>query len=384
MEMYRPTLHSNLWLGLMTIAFLALYYWSESSHVTVRATDYSEKIDASETMVNALNTLQDYRLPGLATESVDDIQDPLAYVMLGEKDSPITTDEGRIQDKITVLNPNFSAIIVDVFNKAGLKAGDDIAIMITGSMPGANLAVYSAAKALKLNPVIITSVGSSWWGANDPDFTWLDMERVLYENGIFNFYSGAATAGGSDDQGGLRLSAIGLQLIADAIKRNEVVYIREGSLSSNIQGRLEYFKRINPIKDYKAVINVGGGVAAIGHPINSKLIPDGFNSGLPDKNYPNLGVVHYFSRENVPVIHIYDVERLAKKYDLPVGLWPLPKERDGSIRIGYGTVFEYTKYNLLTAWVALGLMFVILVIVKYFDRQRFKWREEQRSADGDL
>jgi len=374
--MYRPTIQSNFWLGLMTIAFLILFYWSENSRVTVNADNYEAKMMAAKTMMAALETLREYRLPGHILTSTEGVQDPLAYTMLGEKDSPITTDAGRIQDKITVLNPNFAAVIVDLVDQTGLISGDTIAVMVTGSMPGANIAVYSAAKALGLQPIVITSVGSSWWGANSPDFTWLDMERILYEQGIFDFRSIAASAGGSDDQGGLRLTNQGRQLIADAVNRNELTYIHQGSLSENIRGRKELYSGITDVSNYKAVVNVGGGIAALGDHANAELIPNGVSLRLPVKNYPNLGVIHFFAHVNIPVIQLYNVSEIANndKYKLPLGQLPLQKP-------GIGKVFKHRRYNIVTAYTALGLMFVILVVVKYFDRKRFQWREEKIDPD---
>ena len=372
--MYRPTIKSNLWLGLMTLTFIALYYWSEHSRETVKPTDYSEKLAAASIMQAATDALIDYRLPGAETPDAEIVVDPLIFTMLGEKDSPITTDEGRVEDKITVLNPNFAAVVVDMLNQAELTRGDTIAVLLTGSMPGANIATFSAAIALGLHPVIITSVGSSWWGANLPDFTWLDMERILYDREIFNFRSIAASAGGSDDHGGLRLSELGRQLIEEAIVRNNITYLKEGSLSTNKRGRMEMFNRAAPLSSYKVVINVGGGIAAVG---DSELIPFGFNKRLPKANYPNPGVIHYFDELSIPVVHIASIAKIAEQYDLPIAKLPLPE-------VGIGPVYEHKRYNLTSAATALILMFLILVVVKYFDRQRYKWREEQSDADQSL
>ena len=33
--------------------------------------------------------------------------------------------------------------------------------------------------------ILISSIGSSRWGATDPDFTWLDMEEILFNNGLY-------------------------------------------------------------------------------------------------------------------------------------------------------------------------------------------------------
>lgn len=354
----------------MTVVFLALSYWTEKSLVTVRSDNYADKIHAAGIMEEALEVLKNYRLPGSEFLENKGIKDPLAYTILGEKDSPITTDEGRIEDKVTVLNPNFAAVMVDMLIQLNLKKGDTIAVSFTGSMPGANIATLAAVKALGLHPIIITSVGSSWWGANSPDFTWLDMETVLYENMVFDYRSTAASAGGSDDNGGLRLSDIGKTMIADAINRNNLTYIKQGSLSENIEGRCTVYKRVTALQNYAAIVNIGGGIATLGHRANGTLIPNGTNQRLPARNYPNLGVVHYFAQAGVPVVHVYDVQALAVKYGLPTAQLPVPKT-------GVGKVFEHKRYNLMNAWISLVLMFIILVFVKVHDYRRYKWREEK-------
>jgi len=359
----------------MTVAFIALYYWSDSSQINEQVQYYNEKIEAANIVSKAMDVLKYHRLPNFAEDSNEKKEiNPLIFTMLGEKDSPITTDEGKIEDKITVLNPNFAAVIIDMMVKTELKEGDTIAVLLTGSMPGANLAVYAAARSLKLHPVIITSVGSSWWGANSPDFTWLDMEQVLVQEGIFNVRSSAASIGGSDDNGGLRLSDQGRDMIIEAIDRNEITIIQQRTLSENIKARLEIFRRIMPLSSYKAVINIGGGIASIGHRQNNNLIPNGVNIHLPVKNYPNRGCVHFFADEDVPIIHIGDVKKIARKYGLPIAQLPLPE-------IGVGKVYIQPKYNLTTATIAFLLMFIILVVVKYFDHKSYKWREEKVDTD---
>lgn len=376
MAMYRPTIKSNLWLGLMTLIFLTLYYWSESSKVEVQTSHYAEKLEAAQTMHKAMEVLKNVRLPQLDQGlNTGGIADPIIYTMLGEKDSPITTDEGRIEDKITSLNPNFAAAAVDMLTQTGVQAGDTIAVLLTGSLPGANLAVFSAINALKLNPVVITSVGSSWWGANSPEFTWLDMEKILENEGIFRYRSIAASIGGADDHGGLRLSDQGRELIINAIDRNEVTLIHQGSLSQNIQARLELFKRVTQLSSFKTVVNVGGGTAAIGHRRNAQLISTGVHRQLPVMNYPNLGSIHYLAEAGVPVVMIGKVQEVAHKYDLPIAQLTLPQA-------GKGRVFEIQRYNFVIASFALFLMLMILVIIKYLDNKSYEWSEQKTDADS--
>ena len=372
--MYRPTIKSDLWLGVMAAVFLALGFWVERSTVTVRKPNHEAKIAAANTMLEALKTLTDYRFPGMVSSK--SATDPLIYTMLGEKDSPITTDEGNIEDKITVLNPNFAAVIVDLFTQAGVSQGDTIAVLLTGSMPGANIAVLSAAKAMSLYPIIITSVGSSTWGANSPDFTWVDMEKILADHQVLPFRSTAASLGGSNDQGGLRLPEVGRQMIADAVDRNGITLIHQGSLGENIQARIKIFQSYLPLNLFKAVVNVGGGIAAMGHAENGNLIHTGTNLDLPFKNYPAKGVIHQFAEAGVPVVHIYAPSELAKEYGLSIAELPLP-------RIGAGKVYEaVVRYNVMVASVALFLMLLVLAVVKYFDLQAHKWYEQKIDPDN--
>ena len=61
--------------------------------------------------------------------------------------------------------------------------------------------MLAAAEEMKLKPIVVTSVGASMWGANDPIFTWLDMEKLLNEKGLLHTRSLAASVGGSNDRG---------------------------------------------------------------------------------------------------------------------------------------------------------------------------------------
>ena len=74
--------------------------------------------------------------------------------------------------------------MVELMTQLNLQKNDTVAVLMTGSMPGANIAVLTALKSLSVVPVTITSVGASQWGANHIDFTWLDMEKILYNNNL--------------------------------------------------------------------------------------------------------------------------------------------------------------------------------------------------------
>lgn len=128
-------------------------------------------------MAGAMQLLKEVRLE--KGVFIDRENDPNETGLVGSQFSLTTTDEGDLDAKLTTLDPNFSAAMVDLLNQAGLQPGDTIAVMLTGSMPGANMAMLIACDAMDIHPVVITSIGASQWGANDPDMTWLDMEKLL-------------------------------------------------------------------------------------------------------------------------------------------------------------------------------------------------------------
>jgi poly-gamma-glutamate system protein len=124
--------------------------------------------------------------------------------LIGVEYTDITTTLGSLSAKRTSTNPAFAAVVVDMLDQAGVRPGDRVAVSFSGSFPALNIAVLSAARVMDLHPVIISSVGSSMYGANQPEMTWLDMERILADKGLFPYRSNAASLGGiAGTRGGL-------------------------------------------------------------------------------------------------------------------------------------------------------------------------------------
>ena len=83
----------------------------------------------------------------------------------------------------------------------------------------------------------------------------------------------------------------------------------------------------------KAFINVGGGISSIGSVENGKFVPSGLSKTLPMKNYPVRGVMIAMAEKNIPVIHLLNINQLARRYGLPVNPIPLPAAGQGDIFI---------------------------------------------------
>jgi poly-gamma-glutamate system protein len=265
--------------------------------------------------------------------------------------------------------------MVDLFKKAGVKKGDIAAVSWTGSMPALNIAVMSAAKVLGIDLVIISSVGASMFGATDPDFTWLDMETLLYEQDVFPYKSVAASIGGGGDIGqGLNMA--GRDLIIEAIKRNNVEIVDEGSLEKNIQRKWELFNQ-NTKGEIKVYVNVGGGLSSLGNSINAKLLKPGLNRIVSTKNIPLKGTLFLFAEEGIPIIHLLDIQDIAKMYNLPVAPVPLPEPRTGSL-------FIEEQYNLTFTAISLVILIIAITIVIIFDKsqERLKDKEIISSPKG--
>ena len=367
MQVYNLSAGSKTVLSVLALlalmAFLAVEYGKED----VKLKWYDQKIEASNLAKEATEYLKEFRMH--KSVFIDVVNDPNETALIGQDITPITTDRGYIEAKLTATNPNFAAVVVDMLKEAELEKNDVVAIAFTGSFPGLNIAVHSAIQTLKLKPIIITSVGASNWGANDPYYNWLDMERALFNAGVFKNKSVAASIGGGLDRG-RGLSPEGRQLIIDAIERNKVEFINEEHLENSIQKRLETYDQYRKKDKIKAFINVGGGISSIGSVENVKFLPSGLSKTLPMKNFPVRGLLIQMAEKNIPVIHLLNVNQLAEEYGLPTNPTPLP-------RPGEGEIFIQKRYSvLLTAGVTFFLV-IAISFVFFMERKRHKLGTEQ-------
>jgi len=365
--MYNFSAGSKRVLSVLALFALVGFLSVEGGKKNVKLDWYNEKLEASILAKNAADYLKEFRMQkGIF---IDALNDPNETALIGQDITPITTDRGYIESKLTATNPNFAAVIIDMIKEAGLKENDVVAIAFTGSLPGLNIAVHAAIQTLKLNPIIITSIGASNWGANDPDFTWLDMEKKLYEAGIFKDISVAASIGGGLDRG-RGLSPEGRELIKEAIKRNNVEFINEEYLENSIEKRMRIYRSKSKDSPIKLFINVGGGISSIGSTENYQFISNGLSTGLTMKNFPRKGVLIRMAEDQIPVIHLLNITNLAGKYRLPVSPVPLPQP-------GEGEIFIQEQYNVtLTIFVTIFLSAAI-VLVYFMERRRHRLGTEQ-------
>ncbi|MBL7013314.1 MAG: poly-gamma-glutamate system protein [Candidatus Marinimicrobia bacterium] len=363
--------------GLALLSILCFTFAISNKVIHVSPT-YDLKVKAAELMKQGMADLKKARMEkGIF---VDLENDPNETGLIGSPFSLTTTDEGDLDAKLTTLDPNLSAAMVELYHQAGLKAGDTVAVLLTGSMPGGNIAVLTACETMDITPITITSVGASQWGANHEDFTWLDMEKHLYDNQSISFRSIAASIGGRNDMGRL-LSPKGRELITKNIELHDLPLIHYNRLKNNIQERLRLFSNVKNIKSYDAFINVGGGVASLGTSFNHRLLPPGVvhRNDVTDITRPGgiEGVLSHFAKQNVPIIHILNIKALTESLNLPFAPIPLPE-------IGSGKLYADETYNLIITFIAFLIIAGAVVGVGIHSKKKIKEHLLQHEPDSLL
>jgi poly-gamma-glutamate system protein len=317
----------GVWLKIFGITLLALivnqsirHDRGDILHDTMRS--------AAKIMSRAQNGIKTYRR-GLEIP-INPGDDPNQTGLIGDYYTEITTTAGNLEAKRTTTNPNFAALIVALFYESGVRNGDSIAIGSSGSFPALVLATLSAAKAMNLQPVIITSLGSSMWGSNNTRMTWLDMYYELYEKGIFAYKIDAASIGGDMDVG-LELSDKGRKLIIAKIKKYQVPFIYEPNLRVNVEKRLKVYDAGCKDRPIKAFVNIGGAAANTG--VNAMMLDlkPGINHIHKYPPVAESGVLFEMGKRNIPVIHLLNLKGFSLKYGMPWDPIPLPAAGQGAV-----------------------------------------------------
>lgn len=343
--------------GLLAIALGAMGIWLAVDRLRWLPPDpeYLVKVRGAAIMRQGLEVLREEReRRGLPW---DLSSDPNRTGLIGRAYSDLTTTSGFLPAKRTATNPNMAGLVVELLQEAGVRSGDSVAAVFSGSFPGWNLAVLSAGRAMKLRLAIISSVGASSYGANEPEWSWPEMERVLAEHGVIVHRSARVALGGIiDEHGGL--DGTGLEVGAEAIRRSGGHFLDEGgraTLERDVQRRMEFLLAACGGKP-SAFVNVGGALTSLGGTSDSRLYPGGLIRHLAPSSDPRRGLIARMVEREVPVVHLLDARHLAARYGLPFDPVPLPAGP-------HGTVMRPRRFGPWLAWgglVVLGLAAVVV------------------------
>ena len=360
--MFRPYIKRTYILVLVAMINLLLVYLSYQSYSFTKSQDYELKIGAATIMKNALDLTK-----GLDNPKVID-RFKSGLVGVDSTDSQMTTKKGFLESKVATTNPNFAAVFIDWFSAIGISSDisnvpDTVAVSMTGSFPGANIAFLSACKASNVYPVIISSIGSSSWGANQIDKTWIEIENTLIDANFFNYKSKAFSLGGDNDQLDELPDDI-KQILENKIIKNKYDIISGDQMQDAVNKRIKKYKEQS--SNYKAYVNIGGSSASLGDSTTSKMYLPGLIFGkdeaiadaLDDEYYDDyeyqqevIPVVEYFlSEQKIPVINVRNINNLCEWYGLPYSNLSF---NDDNVEVGAGELFGIkTKHRFSVVWLS--------------------------------
>ncbi|OHD72038.1 MAG: hypothetical protein A2W19_03605 [Spirochaetes bacterium RBG_16_49_21] len=322
----------------------------ESFKLNLKQPYYREKIRAARYMLQAMDIIKQHRVKNIGP--INKAIDPLHTGLIGVLSSPITSTTVDIDSKLISLNPNWAAVIVSMLKEAKVRNGSTVAVSFTGSFPAMNLAVLSAAKAMNLRLIIITSVAASTWGANIPNFTWLDMEHVLNEKQFCTYRTAAASLGGVRDNA-LGMSEPGKRILRETILKYKIILLEFDDMKKNVDERMAIYREWAKETQIGAYINVGGGTVAIGSFIGKMRYKAGLNIRAPRRALRVDSVMSRFGRDQIPILNFNYIKTLAKNYSFPESFKKIPK-------IGVGEIYNRSEYNKFL--VVIVLLFLIIFL----------------------
>ncbi len=339
--------------GLLLAALFVLavaYLGRDAFRSEVPGPWYEEKRAAAQLAQRAMQALQQEKIRrGLRIDPQTDVN---RTGMIGVRWSGMTTTLGVLEAKRTTTHPDFAALLVGLLKDCGVQRHDRVAVNLSASFPALNVSVLSALEVLELRPVVISSLGASMWGANEPAWTWLDMERHLLAQGMVHHGSVAVSLGGAGDVGKDMEDEVRAAL-REKVRASPLRYLEEADGQKNQSARLDaYFAPGEPV----CFVNAGGNLAASGAAAEfvarrpGLLLPERADlqraEALP-------GLVSAFLARGIPVVHLLDIKALALEYGLPFDPVPLPEP-------GSSGVFREVHYHRLALALILALAGVLL------------------------
>lgn len=222
--------------------------------------------------------------------------------MIGEEYTGMTTTMGDLDSKRLSTNSNFSAYFVKLFKENNLKEGDLVLVNMSSSFPGINLSLISALDILNLKGVLVNSIGSSMYGANNEKFTFLEMAKYLENKKLIKNKISAYSWGGDWDIGDNFLPEVKLA-IKERIKDYRIKKFYNRNLEENLNERYEYYESFGKPKIF---INIGGNL------LFEKLIEKYENKGI--KTISVLDLKFYGSKLGLSIRQKTNIENRKLYY----------------------------------------------------------------------
>jgi len=233
--------------------------------------------------------------------------------LIGLEYSEITTTLGSLDAKYTANNPEFAALTVKYLDDAGIDSNSTVGVISSGSFPSIAISTLAALQTIGAKVVLISSLGASSYGANDPNATWIDMENWLREKAGLKYKSCIITLGAEDDAG-LGLQEEGISMLEQAAQRCDVSLYKPKSFEESLHTKLGLFTA----NHISLLINIGGNQVALGKCPHGSAIKNGFHKIINSCYDSDRGLIFRLAEKGIPVIHFLNIKSLAVEYGLPI------------------------------------------------------------------
>jgi poly-gamma-glutamate system protein len=239
--------------------------------------------------------------------------------LIGQEVTPLVTTLGSLEAKRLSTNPAWARVLTERLAFEGIGRGSIVAASLSGSFPGLNLALASACQALDARLLAISSVTASTWGANEPGFSWPEMEVRLVEAGPLRPVSIAVTAGGAAD----RATDLAEEDRAVAERIRDSVAARLGipalvpaHFDEAVRLRTRAYLRASGGSPIVLYVNVGGAEASMGRSPAILGIGTGFVRRPWSGGRSGRGVTAWFADRRVPILMLLNVRELAVRWGI--------------------------------------------------------------------
>jgi poly-gamma-glutamate system protein len=309
------------WLSIVAVALVTIAMVATASRPTlidqVPADIAARARSAEASMKRAAAVIQDARrAEGIASEAADG--GPMSS-LIGAEMTPITTTLGNLEAKRIATSAARARALALRLHQAGLRRGDVVAAGLSGSFPGLDLALVVACESLDLDLIAVSSVTASSWGANQPGFTWPEIEARLINARVIRRATIAVTVGGAGDRA-LDLDVDGrreAERIANAVSRRLAVpLLAPANFDEAVTGRLDAYRRASAGRPIQLYANVGGTEASLGRSAAVLRLRNGFLPGVPFDFSRDRGVMARFAERGVGVLTLLNVRDLALRWNI--------------------------------------------------------------------
>jgi poly-gamma-glutamate system protein len=251
--------------------------------------------------------------------------DPNETGLIGPEYTDMTTSQATLSNKRTPTNPDFAAALVRRLSEFGLREGDTVLVVMSGSFLAADLSTLAALEALKANTVLITSIGSSMWGANNAEFNIVDILALLHQRGVIATTPLLTVLGGSGGSA-RNMEPAAREMLRIAALDHGVPLVEHPTVPAMVA---EVARRVEAAtggnQALKLLIKVGGSVLSVGgcpenYDFATGMVPrptlcSGANPGLFQTMKAPEGLL---------VLHMLDMKKMAMELGVPYDPMPLP------------------------------------------------------------